>query len=167
VESVELAVRLTARLSAAVFAAALALFALRRAGRPAVGALATFIVIHSVHFATVVWLAAISGGGNIRDRGGWTVVLVVAAVFYAAAFTMLRAWRRAAAGGSVTTAHRVLTHTGAITIWLIFMNSYVSRIPSDGRFAIPAIVLTLALVAYLWRGLPASAGRAAPARSLQ
>lgn len=94
--TVELIVRVTARFSAAAFAAALILFVAghqhdQRRLRIGTRLFAAFIVAHTIHFGTVAWLAAVTRVENIRQRDGWTVVLTVALLFYVAAFVVLRA----------------------------------------------------------------------------
>jgi hypothetical protein len=85
----ELLVRLTARVLVIMFAAALILFAAgyqhhRRRLFVGTRLFAGFIVAHTIHFATVAWLAVVTSGENIRERDGWAVVVTVAILFYMA-----------------------------------------------------------------------------------
>jgi hypothetical protein len=51
-------------------------------------------VSHTIHFACVILLAAVSGGSNIHGVAGWTASIVIAALFYAGCFAILRTKRR-------------------------------------------------------------------------
>ena len=151
--SVELIVRWTARLSAATFAAALLLFAagrrvLRRRAR---GLFAGFIVVHTVHFAAVVWLAVVTAGANIRDRDGWIVVIMVAVVFYTAAFVVLHAWRDTAEGRSLPRALHVSAGVAVVLIGAVFLNSYIGRALHTPVYWLPAAGLVAAVALYLAR----------------
>lgn len=85
-------VRLTARLSAVVFSGALFAHARPRVFTPL---LASAVVVHTVHFAFVLALAAATDAANIAERGGWLAVTLVAVLFYAGMLLPLRgAWSR-------------------------------------------------------------------------
>ena len=91
----ELIVRLTARVSVVLFAAGLILFAAGYPHDPRRLSVATrffggFIVAHTIHFASVAWLAVVTSGDNIQERDGWAVVVTVALLFYMAVFIVLR-----------------------------------------------------------------------------
>ena len=95
----------SARLSAAIFAAALILFAAghhhdRRLLQFGIRLFAGFVGAHTIHFGAVAWLAVVTAGENIRERDGWPVVVTVALLFYMAAFVVLRAWGDAGLGAS-------------------------------------------------------------------
>jgi multisubunit Na+/H+ antiporter MnhB subunit len=122
---VELIVRLTARVSAAAFAAALILFALghrhrRRGVRYGVRLFVAFILAHTIHFSAVAWLAMLTAGENIRRRGGWAVVLAVAVLFYLAAFGILRAWRKIGSARLLSRNDRLVTDVGVAFIAFVF-----------------------------------------------
>ena len=144
--NVELIVRLTARVSAAAFAAALITFPAgyqhnqrrRSLGTRLFGA---FIVAHTIHFGTVAWLAVVAGGENIRERDGWTVALAVPLLFYAAVFTVLRAWRDAALERTSSRSLRVMANVAILAIAVVFLNSYVARIERRPVYWLPAISL--------------------------
>ena len=139
--NVELIVRLTARVSAAAFAAALILFAAgyqhdQRRLWLSTRLFAAFIVAHTIHFWTVAWLAVVSGGENIRERDGWTVVLTVALLFYTAVFVVLRAWRDAALGRSSSRSLGVSANVAVVAIAAVFSQlspGTRSECPRTGR----------------------------------
>ena len=149
---VELIVRVTARISAALFAAALISFAAaarRHQGRgPRIRLFIAFLLAHSIHFGAVMWLAALTAGENIRARGGWILVLTVAALFYLAAFSILRAWSRPAAGRAPSRVERLSAHAGVAFVALIFLNSYAARAGRMPVYWVPTILLLAVVVAY-------------------
>jgi hypothetical protein len=160
--AVELIVRWTARASAATFAAALLLFAAgRRVRRPLARGtrlFAGFIAVHTIHFATVAWLAVVSLGANIRERDGWAVVVTVALLFYTAAFVVLRAWRDAARGRSSPRGLDLSARVGVVVIGAVFLNSYVGRAVHAPVYWLPAAGLGAALALHIvaTRGMDAS-----------
>src|SRR5262249_27333220 len=103
-ERTAIVVRVTARVSAAVFTASLIAAARRLSAGPAsdvelnrridIGAFAVFVLAHTIHFASVGLLAAATGGRTIRDAGGYAGTLLVGAAFYAACGAVLRAKSR-------------------------------------------------------------------------
>ena len=144
--NVELIVRLTARVSAAAFAAALITFAAgyqHNQRRLSLGTrlFAAFIIAHTIHFGTVAWLAVVAGGENIRERDGWTVALTVALLFYVAVFTVLRAWRDAALGRTSSPSLRVMANVAILAIAVVFLNSYIARIERMPVYWLPALSL--------------------------
>ena len=153
--TVELIVRLTARLSAATFAAALLLLAAgdHRYGRLALGTrlFAGFIVVHTIHFFTVAWLAVLTAGENIRERDGWAVVVTVAVVFYAAAFVVLRAWRDPGTGHSSSRRLHVAARVAVVVIGAVFLNSYVGRAVHTPVYWLPAAGVAVAVALYVVR----------------
>ena len=167
-DDVGLYVRLTAWASSAVFTWSLVAFVVdvRRTGRPSQGPPRTFLAFigtHTIHFATVLWLAQVTGGQNVRDAGGWVASLIVAALFYAGSCAVLRLWRLRAAGEEVARRLRVASHVAVVFITLIFLSSYVVRALTSPGFALPVVGMTSAVLVYLkwggWRTTsPASGG---------
>ena len=160
--TVELIVRLTARLSATLFAAAVALFAAgsphdRRRQNFATRLFTGFIVAHTIHFVTVAWLAIATAGENIRERDGWAVVTTVAVLFYAAAFVVVRAWTAVTRGHSPSRKIGVMPNVALAAIAVAFLNSYVARVALMPVYWLPAVGLAGILTMYLVRM------RAAPA----
>jgi hypothetical protein len=149
---VELLVRVTARISAAAFAAALIALSLRRRNpfraSHEIRFFIAFILAHTIHFGTVMWLAVMTAGQNIRIRGGWIVVLPVAALFYLAAFAILRAWISLAARRVLPRGDWWAAHVGVVLIALIFLNSYIARVGRMPAYWVPAILMIAAVVAY-------------------
>ncbi len=152
----ELIVRLTARVSVAIFAAALITFA---AGYPhdrrrlQVGArlFAGFIVAHTIHFAAVAWLAFVTAAENIRERDGWAVVVTVALLFYVAAFLVSRAWGDAAMGRSSSRSLRVTAHIAVVAIAAVFLNSYLARVGRMPMYWLPTVGLAGTVALYFVR----------------
>lgn len=154
--TVELIVRLTARLSAAIFAAALVLFAAgyqhdRRRLDCGTRLFAGFIVAHTIHFVTVVWLAVVTAGENIRERDGWAVVGMVALLFYMAVFLVLRAWGDAAAGRSSSRSLRVTAKVAVVAIAAVFVNSYLARVVRMPVYWLPVFGLAGIVALYFVR----------------
>ena len=154
--TVELVVRVTARVSAATFAAALLLFAAGHQRHRRLLALGTrvfagFIVVHTIHFASVVWLAVVTAGENIRERDGWVVVVTVALVFYTAAFVVLRAWHDTAMGRSPSRGLHVAGKAAIVVIGAVFLNSYVGRAVQMPVYWLPAAGLAAAVALYIVR----------------
>jgi hypothetical protein len=140
---VELMVQVTARVSAAAFAAALILFVTgrdrQRGARRGVRMFIAFILAHSIHFGAVIGLAAVTGQENIRARGGWPVALIVAALFYLSSFAILRAWRRVGSGRPMSSAARRAAHLGVAFIAVVFVNSYIARVETLPIYWLPTI----------------------------
>ena len=156
---VGLIVRVTARLSAIAFLAALGLFAARFPSRPrnvagAIRLLTSFLVLHTIHFAAVAWLAVLTGGENIRQRSGWPVVMMVAAAFYLSAFGTLRMWQRVGSARPVSRPERLGAHLGVLFIAAIFLNSYVSRVDTRPVYWLWIGALVLVVTAYMARTMP-------------
>jgi hypothetical protein len=153
---VELIVRLTARASATLFAAALILFATgSRSGRSGVRygirLFLGFVLAHTIHFSAVVWLAVLTAGENIEERDGWTVVLTVGALFYFAAFLIVRAWRAIDSGRTLPRRDRLAANAAITLIALAFLNSYLARVPDRRIFWLPAICLVVSVAVYFVR----------------
>ena len=154
--TVELMVRLTARLSAAAFAAALILFASgyqhdRRRLSLATRLFAGFIVAHSIHFLTVIWLAVVTAGENIQERDGWAVVIAVGLLFYVAVFLVLRGWRDATRGHSPSRGPGVTADVAVVAIAAVFLNSYLGRVGRMPIFWWPAAALAGTVALYFVR----------------
>jgi hypothetical protein len=137
-------VRLTARVSVALYSLGLGGFAVAafrgRDPRAALRVLQSFVLSHTIHFGFVAWLTVATAGENIMRRGGWLLTSIVGVVFYAAAFAMLSGVRQ----------HHRSAVSGAIVIWLMFVITYLGRIPTNIVFALPAAATSIALGAYLF-----------------
>ena len=154
--TIELIVRLTARVSAATFAAALILFAAgyqhdRRRLYFGTRLFAGFVVAHTIHFVAVGWLAVVTGGENIRERDGWAVVVTVALLFYVAVFVVLRVWREVALGHSSSRSLRVAANLAVVAIAAVFLNSYLGRVGRMPMYWLPAAGLAGAVALYFAR----------------
>ena len=117
---------------------------------------AGFIVAHTIHFATVAWLAVVTSGENIRERDGWAVVLTVALFFYLAVSSVLRAWGDTAMGRSSSRSLRVTANVAIVAIAAVFLNSYLARVVRMPMYWLPAAGLagTVALYFVRTRGAP-------------
>jgi hypothetical protein len=137
-------VRLTARMSVALYSLALGGFAVAayRGREPAapLRAFQAFILSHTIHFGFVAWLTVATAGENIAQRGGPLLTSVVGAVFYVASFATLTGVRK----------RRRSALLGATVIWLMFVGTYVGRISRNAVFALPVGATTIALGAYLF-----------------
>ena len=158
-EQVRLIVQVTARLSALAFLAALGFFAARFRPRPqrvgdAIGLLTAFLVLHTIHFGAVGWLAVLTAGENIRERGGWPFMMAVAAAFYLAAFGILRVWRGVASTRPVSRPEGLAAHLGVLFIAGIFLNSYAARAETRPIYWVWIVGMVLAVVAYMARTMP-------------
>jgi hypothetical protein len=160
---IETIVRVTVRLSAVVFLMALMFFAIgARSQRGLVHArrfFAAFIAVHTVHFAAVSSLAAVTASANIDDRGGWPVAIVVATLFYASAFAILGSWRGAAAGRGSTASSRFGSGLGVLFIAAVFLNSYIARVERMPVYWIPTVIMVVVVGLYLVRVPRSSAPR--------
>jgi hypothetical protein len=159
-----LLVRATARVSAAAFAAALILFIIRTRYRPHsapyhIFAFVTFIVVHTIHFGTVLWLAALTSGRNIQERDGWAVVVATGVLFYVVTLGILQTWRRRQSAGRLSRGRRLAANAGVALVALVFLNSYVARIEHMPVYWLPASALVVIVAWYLAQE-PASALRA-------
>ena len=154
----DLAVHWTARLSAVLFAIALASPAWStRVSRGSRDLYTAFILAHTAHFFFVAWLANATagqnmfpGGRSVDDVGGWPTVLAIFAFFYALAFVGLVA-RRAGpnAGHGLRVANRVTT----ICLAILFVITYVGLIPQSPWYAVPAGLITAGLVIDAFGGI--------------
>lgn len=156
------AVRLTARSSAMLFAAAQATQALgpraAQAWRPLY---LGFMAAHATHFAVVARYAKITGGRslfpggrNLNDVGGWPTVAAIYSLFAGLAAT---GW---AAGASPS--RRGPSIAGRIatgTIGAMFTGTYLGQLPRSGWNAVPAAMVAAAVLAsLLTRGAAGHAG---------
>lgn len=146
-------VRVTARISASAFVAALIVFAIRGGNSVrvthALRFFGAFVLAHTIHFGAVVWLAVITASENIRARGGWPLMLLIATLFYLACFAILRAWTYLAVRRALSRGHWSAAHAGVVLIALIFLNSYVARVGAMPIYWVPALVMIAAVIAYL------------------
>ena len=137
-------VRLTARISVALYSlglGGLAVAAARgREPRAALRVLQSFVLSHTIHFGFVAWLTVATAGENIARRGGWLLTSAVGVLFYAASFAML----------SGVMQHRPSASLGALVIWLMFVLTYIGRVPRNAIFAVPVAATSIALGAYLF-----------------
>lgn len=139
--------RITARISATLFAAALLTFAARQrvSARVAVRVFAAFIAAHAVHFSAVFLLAYATSGANLRARGGYPLTITVGALFGASAVAGLLRLRASEPARGL----RLAGGLGIAFIWFAFTLAYGSRAFVSPVFAIPTIVLTVAFLAFL------------------
>ena len=137
-------VRLTARISVALYSLALGGFAVAayrgREPRAPLRAFQAFLLSHTIHFGFVAWLTVATAGENIAQRGGPLLTSVVGAVFYLASFATLNGVQQ----------RRRSALLGATVIWLMFVGTYAGRIPRDAVFALPVALTSIALGAYLF-----------------
>jgi Kef-type K+ transport system membrane component KefB len=149
-----LLVRVTARVSAVLVAANL-ITAARRAYAIASRALRTadvatflaFLASHTVHFICVLLLAGATGGDNIRNAGGWVLVVMAALVFYAGAAVVVRVKMRPASWRS-SLERRSETLLLAI-VWLVFFQAYALRVLQSWLFAALAVLLAYSVAGLL------------------
>jgi hypothetical protein len=137
-------VRITARVSVALYSLGLGGFAVEayrgREPRAPLRLFELFIISHTIHFGFVAWLTVATAGENIERRGGWLLTSLVGAVFYVASFATLK-------GAQL---RRPSAWLGATTIWLMIVGTYVTRIPRNAVFALPVGVATVALGIFLF-----------------
>lgn len=137
-------VRLTARVSAALYSLGLFGFAVAarrgRDPRAALRVLQSFLVSHTIHFGFVAWLTVATAGENITRRGGPILTVAVGVVFYVASFAMLFGMRQ----------RRPSALLGATVIWLMFVLTYIGRIPGNALYALPVAATSISLAAYLF-----------------
>jgi uncharacterized membrane protein YeaQ/YmgE (transglycosylase-associated protein family) len=148
------AVRLTARSSAMLFAAAQAMRVLgpraAQAWRPLY---LGFMAAHATHFTVVARYAKITGGRglfpggrNLNDVGGWPTVATIYTLFAGLAAT---GW---AAGASESTERRRVGIAGRVatgTIGAMFAGTYLGQLPRSGWNAVPAAIVASAVLASL------------------
>jgi hypothetical protein len=160
-------VRVTARVSAVIVATNLLVAARRIGGGGSATALRTadlatfaaFLVSHTIHFICVALLGAATGDENIRNAGGWPLVVAAAALFYAGAAVVLRLKARPVAEWPSAGQKRLETGL-LVVVWLVFFQAYALRFTQSWLFAVLAVLL-LYSVARLVREALRSAGYAA------
>jgi hypothetical protein len=151
ISSLYTAVHLSARVSAMLFGASLAvpaLFRIQTSG--GVGLYVAFVAAHSVHFAFVTWLARATdgvgifpGGRDMAEVGGWPALFGIFTFFYVLAFLGLAARLRAnQAGASLRAAGKVST----LFIGFMFVSTYVPLVSRSPWYALPATLVTLAVL---------------------
>ena len=131
-------VRLTARSSALLFAAAQATSVLRLAPSASRPLYAAFLLSHAAHFAAMTRYAVLTGGRHLfpggrslADVGGWPTM---AGIFVA--FTGLAVTGWLADAPSVAARHPWLPAAGRVATGLIaamFGSVYLQRLPVRGR----------------------------------
>jgi hypothetical protein len=149
------AIRITARSSAMLFAAAQATEALgppaTRAWRPLY---LGFMAAHATHFTLVAKYAKLTGGRaalfpggrNLNDVGGWPTMAAIYALFAGLATT---GW---AARASAATSRRGLRIAGPVATGIIgamFVGTYLGQLPRSGWSAVPAAIVAGAVLARL------------------
>jgi hypothetical protein len=139
--------RITARISTALFVAAL--FACGVGRRVAPGRAArlflAFLFAHAVHFSIVLLLAYATSGANFRSRGGYPLTIAVGVLFAAGGVAGLLRLRAV----EPTRALRLAGDLGIGFIWLAFTATYASRLLISPIFAIPTVALIAAALAWL------------------
>jgi hypothetical protein len=152
------AVRLTARTSALLFAAAQASQAMGSGTvhiwRPLY---AGFMAAHAMHFAVVTRYAKATGGRalfpggrNLQDVGGWPTVAAIYTVFAALAGTGWAAGTQAAKNApGVGIAGPIAT--GIIAA--MFVGTYLGQLPRSTWNAVPAAIVSAAVAARFRTGI--------------
>ena len=143
-------------MSAAAFATALLLFSFSTGPHPrrmrrALQLLWAFVAVHTIHFGFVVWLAAVTNGANIDDRGGWTLMVVVAALFYGSSFAVLRLWHDVDSHRRAASDARTGAYAGVAFIAVVFLNSYLARARDMPIYGLAAIGMIAVVALYFVR----------------
>lgn len=143
-------------MSAAAFATALLLFSFSTGPRPrrirrALQLLWAFVALHTIHFGFVVWLAAVTNAANIDDRGGWPLMLVVAALFYGSSFAILRLWHGVDSHRRAASDARPGAYAGVVFIAVVFLNSYLARAEDMPIYGLAAIAMIAVVAVYFVR----------------
>ena len=140
--------RITARISATLFVAALFVVgAWRRVPqRVALRIFGTFVFAHVVHFSMVFLLAYATGGANFRARGGYPLTIAVGVIFAASAVAAILRLRVEAP----TRALRLAGDLGVGFIGFAFTVTYASRILASPIYGIPTVALIAAAFAWLY-----------------
>ncbi|HZA72037.1 MAG TPA: hypothetical protein VE476_03925 [Propionibacteriaceae bacterium] len=130
-------VRLTARSSALLFAAAQAASILRPAQRASRPLYAAFLAAHAAHFTAVTWYAVLTGGRrlfpggrSLADVGGWPTMVGIVVAFSGLAVT---GWL--AKAPTLTAHHTWLPTAGRAATGLIaamFASVYLQQVPRQG-----------------------------------
>jgi len=170
-----LAVRTTARISAVLLAANLIAAARRLSAGPDptlppqrtrrfqvrtldTSTFAAFLISHTIHFASVALLALATDGASMRNTGGWTAAMVVAALFYFSGWGVFKGKRRP--GGAWTSTWQARREISVLTLfWLIFFQAFALRFDRP-LFAALAVGLLYSLVRFLAAALRSPSGTA-------
>ncbi len=145
------AVRLTARGSAVLFAAAEATPALRpRAGRAARRLYLGFLVTHAAHFIVVAEYAVVTqgrnlfpGGRSLDEAGGWPTV----AGIYTAFATVALAGFPPGPGSSGQRQPRLVGSVARALIGTLFVGTYLGQLRQSRWYAVPAVMVGAAVIA--------------------
>lgn len=145
-------VRVTARTSALLFAAAQAAAARGRPGHAAGRLYLGFMAAHAVHFAAVTRYARMIGGRNLfpggrslSDVGGWRTV---AGIYGAFAGLAVSGW--AAGVPAITRRAPRVRVAGGITTKIIatmFVGTYLGQLRRSPFYAVPAALVAAATLA--------------------
>jgi len=149
-------VRITARISAVIFVAALAAggvdllappsssFSRRGWSWKLVGGV---IASHTIHFSFVAALVVETHGQNVLNRGGWILTSVVGALFYVATIGALVLRR-------VSPAERTIRNLAgdtafSILVGLAFLETYLGRVGKSPLFTVMAALLAGAMLTFV------------------
>ncbi|HEX6757823.1 MAG TPA: hypothetical protein VF086_05330 [Propionibacteriaceae bacterium] len=145
-------VRLTARSSALLFAAAQATPALGgRAARASRPLYLGFMAAHAAHFTVVARYAKVTGGRalfpggrSMKDVGGWPTVAGIYSFFAGLAVT---GW--ATGGPAAMSKHRmrVAGRTATGLIGAMFFGTYIGQVSQSRWYALPATLVGTAVIA--------------------
>jgi hypothetical protein len=179
------AVRLTARGSATLFAAAAATLALRPVAERTTRRLYVgFLLAHAVHFVAVAKYAIrtkgqslFPGGRNLDAVGGWPTVAVIYTAFAGVALIGWPAHADSRAGRRL----RLAGGTARVLIGTLFVGTYLGQLRLSRWYGVPAAMVGAAVIAEplvrkVWGRTdsvrlavpwsPAPAGSASPATQL-
>jgi hypothetical protein len=147
-----LAVPLTARLSALLFATALIVpAALPRAQRQRLtrASFVAFIIAHTIHFCFVSARVLATGGKgmfpggrDVADAGGLPAVFAVFAFFYAVAGLALAG---RLAGESARAGLRWASRGATVFLGYMFVSTYLPLVARSSWYVLPAVIVTLAV----------------------
>jgi hypothetical protein len=154
----------TGRTSAILFAAALAVPALRRGAVPwAADLFLLFVVAHTVHFAvvgsyaiSVPGAALFPGSRDLAAAGGWRTVFGVATIFYVPALLGVAARR---AGNAPRPWLRNADRASTLFIAFMFLATYVPLLGRSVAYALPMGMVLGGLLLYVrqaWTALAPS-----------
>lgn len=146
------AVRLTARASAMLFAAAKATSAigppLSHASRPFYVA---FLTAHAVHFTVVARYAVVNGGRDLfpggrslRDVGGWRTMVGIYSLFAGLAVT---GWVTDSPLVAKRSPWHAIGHGATWAMATMFVGVYLGQFPRSRWYAVPATAVAGAMVA--------------------
>jgi uncharacterized membrane protein YeaQ/YmgE (transglycosylase-associated protein family) len=148
------AVRLTARASALLFAAAQASQAMgSRAAVARQPLYLAFMTAHATHFAVVARYAKATGGRglfpggrNLQDVGGWLTVAAIYTFFAGLAGT---GWAAGTPAVRNTPGLGIAGHVATTIIGAMFTGTYLGQLPRSTWYAVPAAVVGAAVLANL------------------